>query len=312
LDRLSLSFPVWDLADRDAWSDHSVQVRSGLQALSAHVEVDGAPFFIGARQVDRGGDVQWFGKVEGNPARVGDPDGVGLCPAEQLGERLAPVLELVRRHYLEPLPAAEDYRVKRLDVARDFDGVGDVPALLLGLAGVHRPWSRKNNLYNDATRQGAQTLLVGSKAGSVRLYDKHSETCGRAPEGRLRWEAEARGAWCARYGSVERLGDVNRTRVEQLARDRWRWSGMGVEVMTREAGVDRVLRSDLSPATQRSFLGWLLLSSCGVEPTRNKHTAAKYRKLARDLGVSLEPEEVRLRRACRLDWEEGTVIERAA
>jgi len=258
------------------------------------------------------GDRPWWAKVEGNPSRVGDPEGHGLCPVEELRSRLAPVLELVTSEYVTPDCAPNDMRVKRLDVARDFGGVRDVPALLVGLARVHRPWSRKNNLYNDGTRHGAQTLMVGSGAGIVRLYDKHAETCGVVGEGVLRWETEARGGWLGQYGSIERFGDINSETVDTLAINRWEWSSMGTEVSTRNEVVARVAASGLSTATQRAFLGWMWQTSCGFDATLSDTTAAKYRKLARTLGITLGPEALDGAVVGRLDWEEGTVMLRAA
>lgn len=310
LDRISVSFPVRAVAPEGAWSAHQVKPR---EALSGSVEVDGASFFVGATEIERAdGQRAWWAKVEGNPSRVGDSEGYGLCPVVELRQRLAPVFELVTADFVTPECSLDEARVKRLDVARDFDGVADVPALLVGLARVHRPWSRKNNLYNDGTRHGAQTLMVGSGAGVVRLYDKFAETCGVAPEGQLRWETEARSAWLGQYAAIEQLADVNSDSVEQLAQDRWRWSGMATEVCTRNEVVARTRAAALSPTVRRAFLGWLMETACGYESSLSKDAASKYRKLARDLGVALGPEALTGSMVGRLDWEKGTVVVRAA
>ena len=313
LDRISVSFPVRALAEEMAWGTISSVPRSGMRTRGASVEVDGGNFFVGAKEIEHAdGRREWWGKVEGNPSRIGDADGIGLCPVIELRQRLAPVLELVTGEFVTPDCSLDEARVKRLDVARDFGGVSDVPALLVGLARVHRPWSRKNNLYNDGTRNGAQTLMVGSGAGVVRLYDKFAETAGVAPEGQLRWETEARSAWLSRYGSITQLADVNVDSVEQIAQNRWRWSGMSSEVCTRNEVVARARAAGLSPAVRRAFLGWLMETACGYDAAVNAHTSAKYRKLARDLGVSLGPEALTGAMVGRLDWEQGTVVVRAA
>jgi hypothetical protein len=44
----------------------------------------------------------------------------------------------------------------------------------------------------------------------------------------------------------------------------------------------------------------------------SKEAAAKYRRLARDLGVALGPETFEGSFMGRLDWDEGTVVLRAA
>jgi hypothetical protein len=304
---------VRDVAEDQAWASITIQPRSGLDQRGASVEVEGASVYVGAKVLEfPDGTRRPFGKVELNPARVGDPEGVGLLPVSELRGRLAPVFELVTAEYVTPDCSLDEAGVRRLDVARDFSGVNDVPALLAGLANVHRPWSRKNNLYNDGTRNGAQTLLVGSRAGSVRLYDKWAETCGRAPEGVLRWEVEGRAAWSSQYGSIEMLCDVDDSSVQTLAENRWRWSGMGSEVMTRNEVVARVRAAGLSPALRRSFLGWLMETASGYDAAVSKEAAAKYRRLARDLGVTLGPEALAGALVGRLDWDEGTVVLRAA
>jgi hypothetical protein len=228
-------------------------------------------------------------------------------------ERLGVVLEMATGELVTPAAQEDDYRVKRLDVARDFDGVRDVPGLLLGLSSVHRPYSRRNDLYNDATRAGAQTLMVGSKAGVTRLYDKFAQTKGTAPEGTLRWETEARSDWARTYGHIETLRDVTPNTVNSLAENRWEWSRMDTEVCTRNEVVARVMRAPALTDRERTFfLGWLMQSAAGHEPITSKATAAKYRRLSRDLGVALGPETFAGSVMGRLDWDEGTVVLRAA
>jgi hypothetical protein len=315
VDRVSISFPVDHFEpDRLRWDDVRQRPRAGVEVRGTTVDVEGSTAFVGVAQVLMDdGSRPWFGKVEVNPSRVGDPDGVALCPAGEVRDRLRHVLEVATAELVSPAAQEDDYRVKRLDVARDFDGVRDVGGLLLGLASVHRPHSRRNDLYNDATRAGAQTLMVGSKAGVTRLYDKFAQSKGTAPEGTLRWETEARADWCRRNGQIETLGDVTERSVAQLAENRWRWSGMDAEVCTRNEVVARVMSAPKLTDRERTFfLGWLMQSAAGHEPVTSTATAAKYRRLSRDLGVALGPETFAGAVMGRLDWDEGTVVLRAA
>jgi hypothetical protein len=271
--------------------------------------------FVGVREVPGHQSVRWWGKIECNPSRIVEPGGYGLASIAQLRPAVERVA-VAAGALIEP--EDEDvagWSVKRLDVARDFDGIDQAPTLIRALAPIHRPYSRRNLVHADPSRHGAQTLMVGSGAGVVRLYDKHAETSGVAPVGSLRWEAECRSGWLSAYGGVKRLGDVNDERAGLLARDRWEWSQMGAEVagdLSRLVG--RVRASDLSVREQRAFLGWIVEQAAGAcwEPPSSR-TLAKWRTVQRDLGIvaptDLETTGAVLR---RLDWESGREVLRVA
>ncbi len=87
---------------------------------------------------------------------------------------------------------------------------------------------------------------------------------------------------------------------------------MASEVCTRSEVVTRVNAAGLNTQTRRSFLGWLMETADGYGASVSKNTATKYRRLARDLGVALGPESLTNSQVGRLDWEQGTVILRAA
>jgi hypothetical protein len=313
VDRISVSVPIRDKAGDMAWDTVSVVPRNGLSTRGVSIEVEGSKWFVGAREIEKpNGDREWWAKVEGNPSRMVDPGGHSLCPPEALHDVVGRVFEVVTAEFVGADCEVGDSRVKRIDVARDFEEVMDRSALLAGLAGVARPWSRKNNLYNDGTRNGAQTLQVGSKAGGVRLYDKNVETRGAVAEGVLRWEVEARSAWAQQYGNVRHLCEVDSKTITGLATNRWRWSGMAAEVCTRNEVVARVRASGLTPAQQRGFLGWLMETASGYESSVATNTSSRYRKWARELGVALGPETFAGSLVGHLDWDAGTVVLRAA
>ncbi|MDQ3956681.1 MAG: hypothetical protein M3285_14180 [Actinomycetota bacterium] len=314
MDRLSLSFPVrkWE-GDRSAWSTISVRQPGSPMAAetrSGFVDVAGkVRAFVGVSEVNGG---ETWAKVEFNPSRVEDPDGVSLAPVEAL----AKVVPLVLRKASELVDvdqAVTDARVKRLDVARDFTDVERSDFYLRGLGPVRRPWARRNLVHFDPSRNGAQTLMVGSGAGSVRLYDKHAESQGKAAPGTLRWEVEARGGWAKNYGGIRALEDLTRSNVEALAQNRWEWSAMGVEVSAADRVIEKVQRSELSPAKQRSFLGWLFLQSRGMASPLSKETAAGFNRLARELDVALGPQDADvLGFVGRLDFDSGREVLRCA
>lgn len=323
VDKVSLSFPLRSFEpDPSAWGMRS-ETDPGTPAasltFSGKVTVgegdDEVVAFVGVRQVPEHPSCQWWGKVELNPSRIVDPGGYGLASVSQL----RPAVHAVAKQ-LGALVEPEDHNtgswsVKRLDLARDFEAIDQAPTLIRALGPIHRPYSRLNLVHADPSRLGAQTLMVGSKAGVVRLYDKHAETSGVAPAGSVRWEAECRTGWLGTYGSVKRLQDVNDETTGQLARNRWEWSQMGAEV-AGDLGqlVARVRATGLTDREQAGFLGWLVMQAAGdgwVPGSRS--TLAKYRKAQRDLGIASPTDLVTTGAVLRrLDWDSGREVLRVA
>jgi hypothetical protein len=304
IDRLSISFPVRRFErDLSAWSKMQlVYPESDGERLSLSTTVDGC--FVGVQQHKADPNL-WIGKLECNPSRVLDPDGWEAIPVD-----LLPTAVKIAVKNLGGLvePGCQDIsesKLKRLDVCRDF--VTEHPASIIrGLGPVHRPWSRLNLIHFDPSRNGAQTLMVGSRSGVVRLYDKHAEK-DQAPEGTLRWEVEARQSWVQKYGHMLNLGDVTEDNVAQLAQDRWEWSAMDRELSGTEQVVDKVLRLPESPAVKRGLIGHLVMESTGCAYQLPPGTASKYRKLAKRAGLVCAPDGV-TGASMRLDWDTGTEI----
>lgn len=256
-----------------------------------------------------------WGKVECNPARIEDPDGcslLGLDRAAAAGRAMiAAAAELV-----EPAGPVDAARVKRVDLARDFE-VGTAASFYVrALLGLKRPYARRSYIYSDPAKNRAETLWAGSKAGGCRLYDKHEAHGSRgAPEGSLRWEVEARADWLGRLGKIRTVKQLEAAHLEVVAENRWHWSRMGTEVMATDAVVERVLGAGLTPAVERGVLGHMLLQSHGVARPLAKGTAAKYDRVLRDLGITLDSGQERA--SCpgfagRLDWDSGREVVRAA
>ena len=62
---------------------------------------------------------------------------------------------------------------------------------------------------------------------------------------------------------------------------------MGSTVAGGQSLVVKVQAAGLTPAQGRAFLGWLVESAFGVSSDVSPTTAAKYRRLARRLGVTV-------------------------
>lgn len=313
LDRLSLSFPVADFdSAAGSWDQVTYRRVDGDLVPSYGLSLplgDGATVFAGVAFVPNRG---FWGKVEFNPSRLADPAGTSLADVG-FTRSVVPGVLAAAQEVLSPGCSADECRVKRVDVARDFHGIASPPALIRALAPVHRPYARRNLVHADPSRSGAQTLMVGSGAGVVRLYDKHAESDGKAAEGTVRWEAECRAGW-AKKGGIRTVADLETESVQELARDRWEWSSVGAEVGAMSEVVDKVRDSELSPREQTMFLGYLVDQAHGGGYLPGKKALAKWRKVQRELGIAVGDLGSVADQAGgflrRLDWETGTEVYR--
>jgi hypothetical protein len=314
---LSLSPPLADWNDDPtAWGSITDLCPGGAKEsrrrnYGTKMRFGAADVFVGVALI--GATEKAFGKVEFNPSRVVDPEGFGLATVAESVEAAHAVWEAARSVVLPAAPV-DDSRMNRVDVARDFAGVHSSANLIRALAPVHRSWARRNLVHADPQRHGAQTLMVGSGAGVVRLYDKAAETEGRAPEGTVRWEAECRSSWIQNYGGLRCLRGVDDECVGRLAENRWEWSAMGAEVAGASRVVDLVAGSGLSRREQASFLGWLLMQAGGKAwDVGSSATLAKWRRVQRELGIAVgDLADGGSGFVSRLDWESGREVFRAA
>jgi hypothetical protein len=316
VDRLSASFTVVDYdLSAERWQ------RSGVVGAGGHGQKitygstlkmpSGQQCFVGVQERwDAGEDGRQrvvTGKVEMNPSRVVDPDGWTLHGHEAIAPALLLAAELVEQRCSPTAPATE-WKCKRIDVARDFTDVDDIAGLLDALAAVHRPYA-KVAARHAAPGQGTQTLSVGSKAGKVRVYDKHAETEGKAAPGTLRWETEARTDWLAAYGGMEEVGSITPGALETLANNRWEWSAMGIEVQTRQALMAKVVAYEAFTDREGAmFVGWLMMRGAGFTSVTGSTTLAKFRRAERALGVTAADVASLGTSTVRLDWDSGRLM----
>jgi hypothetical protein len=318
IDKLAVSWtlPRYGFARESVdWDRTSVTYHQGKPSgTRSEVFVDagdGFRFYVSVQEsVERG---QAFAKVELNPSRFVDPDGYSLAGVKDTRRSLVAALSEVGDQLVAMPVDIGELRVKRLDTARDFEGVSRPGQLIRALAPHPRPWSRRNMVHASPTKNRAETLTVGSGAGECRLYDKHVETGGGAPEGVVRFEAENRPAWCKNYGGIGHFGDLSEESVMTLARNRWDWSAMGTEVASSPAELlARVSAAGLSPARQRAFLGYLVEQAAGMGGPAASDTLSWCRKLQRDLCISSDVFSASVGVTSRLDFDEGREVLRVA
>lgn len=322
-DRLSLSFPVRGVDDSEAWPMESVKARGTAgeswtrgRNVTTHDpltgEVGKVSVFLGVTQING----ELWGKVETNPSRFVDPAGCSLLPVAQVGVACMALAAAAQLHML-PSTNVEDWSVKRVDMARDFRGIGAPSFYVGGLLYVHRPYARRTYIYADPGKGNAQTLWAGGKGGGARLYDQHEAYSEKgAPLGSLRWEVEARGgkgSWLEKVG-IGRVSDLvhGAPGLTSLAEQRWEWSGMGREIGSVAEAVQHVQGMGLSITKRQRLLGSLLEEACGIKADVSKETEVEYRRLKRELGFVMVPAIDALVGAGavrgRLDWETGTEV----
>ncbi len=316
IDKLSASFPLrsWD-RDPSVWRSITVRQPGTVAAAErreASVPGSGWEVFVGVQEVPEHPAFRWWGKVEFNPSRVLDPEGWSLCPVEAMSTAVARA-SMVASTVVEPASSVQEWRPKRVDVARDFSEVSSAPHLVRSLAAHPRAWARRNFVHSDAHRNGAQTLTVGSGAGLARLYDLAS--AHGAPDGSLRAEFECRSRWLASYGGISTVGHITPERVDALVRDRWSWSALGAEVAgSARALAEAVSRLGLSVPVRQRFIGWLVEQAAGLGGDVGENTGWRYRALQKQHGIVAAPDLLDVQQAVwrRLDLETGRELLRVA
>lgn len=251
-------------------------------------------------------------KLELNPSRVGDGDGWALADVAAVEPAVRQALVVMAELVSPPVELARA-SVRRVDVARDFGAVDSPAEFLRAQSAIRRPYARLNLVHSDPSKNGAQTLMVGSRSGGViRAYDKHAENA-LAPDGTVRFEVEARSPWAKTLGDIKRFEDLTRENLLRLAMNRWEWSQMGNEVSGLQVALDKIVRSDLLTNTQKNGLvGFLVTQAAGASQFCSQRQLVRYRSWQRELGVVLEDFDVRRSSSQRLDWDTGQAVTRVA
>jgi len=195
-------------------------------------------------------------------------------------------------------------RIVRVDAVRDFDGGHGWPQLATSLVGAVGYPRARSRLFRDRDRGNSLSLAVGNTGWRSGIYDKHAESMGRAPQGRLRYEYRQGREWCQKLGvSLESPGGTHERAKRLFAECRF-----GATVSGMYDVLAKVLEaSGLSSSEQLRMMGWLYAESAGVVIAQSSRTAAKYRRLARDLGLVVGDVPAGDATAC-LDYDAGRMV----
>lgn len=322
VDRLSLSFPIAPNPDADGFDTHTLRRSADARTWSGSTQIklaDGVSVYLGGMEVTEGA---WWGKIEWNPSRVQDPAGYSLADVPAAIASAKAVWGIACT-LMDPRCDLEEARVKRIDLARDFEGVTQPAYLLAGLANVKRPHARRQGVWHAQDRGGASTLHAGSNAGMVRLYDQHEAYADKgAGKGAMRVEAQYGSGWLE--GSTPKTGKARpelkvlaqlaSDRCREMFRERYDWSKMGVavtgsSVVTAKAA-ELVEEGRYTHREATYCLGEMMWRASGIVDGMSKATAAKYNRFVADLGVTLPADGDQLDPGVtvRLDLEAGTEV----
>jgi len=222
------------------------------------------------------------------------PVGQALDVLRDLVDEASGFLDVERGHLFE------ESRLVRLDLVRDFQGVTRQTELLDGLATVKQDGRSKVRRFADPTANRAETLRIGPRAWGCTLYDKHTETGGKAPVGHVRFEARLHrdqmvSVFARKNGGHLRcVGDLVRVGLEGdndggrslrvLQRAWFDRVNFGAAVPASSTLADALAGAGLTPAVAAGL--WAYLTLPGWRVNCSAPTERRYRRLAQSLGFT--------------------------
>lgn len=196
------------------------------------LKVGGAKVTLTAGRVP-GDETGFWSQIEFIPSRVVDPTSVRLCSFDEWPDVLDQVLNEALP-YVAPTVDEDDFVVRRLDVSRDFDGVGSFPIYAHSGFTRHMAHATRKNIYTKRGRH-AQSLYAGTKtAGHVLLYDRHQKHPKVVPPGRVRLEVRGSNEGWLQTTGITHLRDLTQEAAVSFLTDRWSWFGGGVPVVSED------------------------------------------------------------------------------
>jgi hypothetical protein len=224
-----------------------------------------------------------------------------------------------------------DLRLRRLDADRDFDGVDHLDPLLGGLSRIHVPRTANSGVYMDNEDNGRALTLTRGVKGRWRasLYDKHAQVIHLARQqkdparsarlqrlaaenqGRVRFEAQLRGPALLDHG-VRTMSDLSEQKLLDLREFYFNRAQFGTPV-GGAPHVDWVMhRLATSHDPDYKFFGQILvmLKAEAMQlphPNTSSATLAKYRRLAKEWGLSAADMSGLAGPPVALNFERGTL-----
>jgi hypothetical protein len=225
----------------------------------------------------------------------------------------------------------DELRIRRLDLDRDFDGVAHLDHLLRGLARLHVPRTANSSVFSDNEHHGGALTLTRSVRDRWRasLYDKHAQVSHLArhqrdpllsarmreraaeTQGRVRFEVQLRSK-ALRERGLNMMSDLDNAILLDLCENYFDRAQFGTPV-GGAPHVDAVIArlattSDSNYKSVGAVLFMLKAEALNLpQPTTSSATLAKYRKLAREWGLSAADMSGLAGPPVALDFERGNL-----
>lgn len=234
----------------------------------------------------------WWGAIDFVPSLVVDPTSSRLCSFIEWPGVLNDVLDETFAH-LTPLVDVDQFRLRRVDVSRDFDGVRDfAPYAHAALVRPMRYATRKDMWTNGGPTP--QSVYAGTRhAGHDLLYDRHARHPEVVPDGRVRIEVRGLEGWLGN-ARIVKLGDLTTDSALAFLAERWEWFGGNVPIVGQDRFLDAADAlvdddgSGWSTAKKERFLGHMWKASRGVAPPIPSARNAEYVKAIARTGIYLD------------------------
>lgn len=314
---MAVLFPVHDVDESGATA--KIEDWGGSEKISWTRSLPGGGVFqwqgIGA------GEATQVGRLELSlPKRVGADNVEGL-PLDEARLALSDAYGEVIKDFARTETNVSEARVSRLDVVRDFDNVGSFSLWASGMRSVRQDRRAIVAMMRSGEFGGALTLGVGPRYGwRSYCYDKHEESHGVAPEGRVRFEARMRrevlhSRWAQEHGGkVVNVADLEEEKLRLYTRGMFSRVGFDREVSAVGTVYEAVMgMTDVSEAEKLTLLGYMWDRALGGRARPSAPTERKYEKLAKRLGVAMPAEALDGRDVMvSLDFDRGEEVLRAA
>lgn len=240
-------------------------------------------------------------RLEFNPSRVIDPEGMQIVDAEELTRVTGQVVE----HFELSLgtEVVGHGEVSRIDVATDFQWVERAAVLFPALSLVHRPHARQPSQLFADPRDGSWSGVVFPYSDErIQLYDKHNESHGLAPRGTLRFEAQLHRKK-ARSEGLDSVGDITQEILDAVAKTAWDRSRLGTKVASVEVIEGLVESTDWTDRDKTMFVGHLHRRDQGRDIAWSNDRRVKYNKQLAELGLTTAQRGGETPCLVYLDWE---------
>lgn len=248
---------------------------------------------------------------------------VPLCHFHEAADA---ILDVLSREL--PLPDAEDFRLTRLDLVRDFRAITDIDGTLRALADGAPRQPLTQIQYEGREGNLATLVRTSPKRWDIRAYDKGEELRAKSRRGAkptrallhawggvihdvLRWELQLRSA-VLRQDRIDNPMSVSPESLEATARKFFIRQGFGV-ILSRgsahaAAALQRLVTAGRS-ADERLLAQYLTNELLGVAGGMSHNTRDRARALAREVG--LVPTDLLPSRGVpgRLDFDSGALLE---